>query len=411
MKNYRILLIFMLLVGALLLVPSIGYPSKEGEEIPHPLILSLSWSPDGQKIAFSASLHYDGEPADIYVVDINSKQVINLTNTPNIHEDHPSFSPDGSLIAYERDDGSAPSPCIWLMNADGSEQRQLTHRKSYNPVWSPDGNYLVVGGFFSGDFGDGYDLLLITKEGEEVKLLLAAPEDEFPVAWLGNHIYFQKPDSLPGGGLSYWVLWCYDLSTGQRIRISEPGEYHSPSFSPDDSKIAYSMEDKLWLCNIDGSGKLLLYNEKPYSCAGEPSWSPTGQKIAFIKVDCTQVEDPESQEMYWMGYRENIYLINPNGTGLEQITFFNGFLAKGKKPTVFAKGKGSTISKTVQAKRSVEPKTSGERTKIAKNIPLPPQGSPIREDTPKSSQVPLLAGGLSLSALSYAVWKFLKLLS
>ncbi len=399
MKRYRFL-IASIILGTILLVIVSGYASQEGIDIPYPHIGNLSWAPDGQKIVFSANPHYEGEPYDIYVVDINSKQMVNLTNTPSVHEDNPSWSPDGLWIAYERYDEGAPSPYIWLMNPDGSVQKQLTYREAYNPVWSPDSNYLIVGGFFSGDFGEGYDLLLLSKEGEESRLLLAAPEDEFPIAWIGSYIYFLKRDSLPGGGLSLEVLWRYDLNSGQRLRMSEPGtySYHTLSFSPDGSKIVYTPEKGLWISNVDGSGKLLIYEEELHSGPISPIWSPTGQKIAFIKVECTQVEDEERQETYWQPYRENIYLINPDGTGLEQITFFTGFWAKGEKPTVLAKGKGE---KREEEKQEVQ---------IARSTQSPVE-TPKGEKPSNSSQVPLFAGGLSLSALSYAIWKFLKLLS
>jgi Tol biopolymer transport system component len=64
--------------------------------------------------------------------------------TTNAEYFHPEYSPDGSRIAYERFGPPWPSPPqVWVMNADGSDQRQLTTRGGGWPSWSPDGRRIV----------------------------------------------------------------------------------------------------------------------------------------------------------------------------------------------------------------------------------------------------------------------------
>jgi len=431
-----------------------GTLSDEEELILCSPITNLAWSPDGSKIAFTGYLQGFDHPADIYVVDINTKKVTNLTNTPDISENGPIvWSPDGTYLVYEvvdtqiAESGSAEDiHHLWLMKADGSERRLLNTRPCQNAVWSPDGQFILAMGWFSGPEREGYDPLLMTKDGDEIKLM---EFDGYPLSWSpnGRYILFYDIVNENASGGAAATLLRYDLSTGEILQLTSPGQEDVAiaSFFQNGTKIWYWnwKDDNLWIMNVEGSDKQMidLYGWLPENlalallpCPALPS--PTGQKIAFIAWYC---DSTPSLPPY------NIYLINPDGTGLEQITFFTGIpvsqakaphfplitALKGKvgKPVIaqgmkvkanndeigtrqdLVEGKGSTISKTVQAKRSVEPKTSGERTKIAKNVPLIPQRLPIREDTPKSSQVPLLAGGLSLSALSYAVWKFLKLLS
>lgn len=384
----------------------------EGVQLPYPEITELSWSPNGEKIAFAANLYAEEEPRDIYVVDVNKKQITNLTNTPTVDESHPVWSPDGTLIAYQREDVDG-EPRIWLMNSDGSNQRQLTQRRCHDPVWSPDGCYLVVAGFFSGDTGEDDELLLITKEGEEVQMLIASPEPECPAGWSPNNtfIVFTKPYRDSYGELIYSDLWRYNLNTKELTKLATGPFLGAVSFSPDGSKIVYDNDGTLWVMNIEGSEKACIFDQfqTQHRAAHAPVWSPNGQKVAFVLNTYEQINDGSSEETYWNPGVENIYLINPDGTGLEQITFFTGFLAKGQNPTVFAKRKGSLPSKIAQAKSSVEPK-KGEGTKIARNSPISLQKLPAREDTSKPSQAPLLAGGLSLTALGYAIWKFLKFL-
>ncbi|MCL7959567.1 MAG: DPP IV N-terminal domain-containing protein, partial [marine benthic group bacterium] len=71
-------------------------------------------SPDGLRIAYERD-------TNIFVANSDGTGETRLTNTGD-EERFPAWSPDGAVIAYAR---WAPSPEIWLMNADGSSQRSL----------------------------------------------------------------------------------------------------------------------------------------------------------------------------------------------------------------------------------------------------------------------------------------------
>jgi TolB protein len=99
--------------------------------------VSPSWSPNGQFLAFAWKRNYGpGAPGgqDIYVMDIASKQWVQLTHESGVN-DYPSWSPDGRHIVFEstRDGGTQ----IWTMLADGSQQRKLTSgTHNQQPTWS-----------------------------------------------------------------------------------------------------------------------------------------------------------------------------------------------------------------------------------------------------------------------------------
>src|SRR5205085_1915763 len=90
--------------------------------------VSPSWSPNGQFLAFAWRRNYGpGAPGgqDIYVMDIASKQWVQLTHDSGVN-DFPSWSPDGRHIVFDSTRGGSSQ--IWSMLADGSQQPQLTRR-------------------------------------------------------------------------------------------------------------------------------------------------------------------------------------------------------------------------------------------------------------------------------------------
>jgi TolB protein len=119
------------------------------------------YSPDGTKVLFSRALapfvqddHQGGEvPSDcgLWIGDVATGEVTQLTSNtdpPCDREYSPRFSPDGTQITYWRDpysDGKPTGTSVWVMNADGTDARQLTDpvMQAGNPDWSPDGDWLV----------------------------------------------------------------------------------------------------------------------------------------------------------------------------------------------------------------------------------------------------------------------------
>ena len=92
-----------------------------------------SWSPNGQLIAFQWRLSDTGT-YDIYVIEIATGKIVQLTHDAARNE-HPWWAPGGRHLCFEST--RAGSKQIWMMLADGSNPKQLTHdSENWNPSWS-----------------------------------------------------------------------------------------------------------------------------------------------------------------------------------------------------------------------------------------------------------------------------------
>jgi Tol biopolymer transport system component len=100
------------------------------------------YSPDGSKIVLTAKPA--GSPTrDIYEIASNGSGLIRLTSGQG-NNAYPAFSPDGSKIVFDSDRSGTWQ--VWLMNADGNGQTQLTfdpQPKDQVPDWSPDGSKIA----------------------------------------------------------------------------------------------------------------------------------------------------------------------------------------------------------------------------------------------------------------------------
>ena len=101
------------------------------------------WSPDGNQIVFVHN-------GDIWSIDAEGTNLTQLTNTAEIYEGTPCFSPDGKKIAYTSNEGKdgkvgTEDFNVWIMKADGSEKSKITELRSWDswPVYANDGIYFL----------------------------------------------------------------------------------------------------------------------------------------------------------------------------------------------------------------------------------------------------------------------------
>ncbi len=124
--------------------PGVWIMSSTGEDQQRVVPLARSYDPDWhptEEILLCAGW-YDSTHAGIFEYDLVGESVTVIReNTGGTVAVHPQYSPDGSRIAFCAMD--MPEAEVWVMDADGSNARQLTWEGGSRSSWSPDGTRLV----------------------------------------------------------------------------------------------------------------------------------------------------------------------------------------------------------------------------------------------------------------------------
>ncbi|MBI3622599.1 PD40 domain-containing protein [Candidatus Pacearchaeota archaeon] len=235
---------------------------------------SPSWSPDGTKIAFGAFPSANANQHNIYVMDNDGNNKVQLTNS-EMSEDNPVFSLDGRQIAYGAAwvDGHEQ---LYIMNADGSNQRQITQDTLcyWDLALSPAGNKIA---FYNCRDDNLYSINI---DGSGLKKLTNTSAYERNPSWSpdGSEILFTS--SRDGNAEVYKMK--ADGSNQQDISNSPNTHDESPSWSPDGKFIVYASvpkstapnenETELWIMKADGTGKKRITNNNYFDWG--PKWAP-----------------------------------------------------------------------------------------------------------------------------------------
>jgi Tol biopolymer transport system component len=227
-----------------------------------------SWSPDGSKIAYRHQPGDDEGEAEIYVMNANGSGKRNLTRSPG--QDHsPAWSPDGTKIAFASTRGQEGLlPYIWVMSADGSNPTRVTSISGEYPAWSRDGTRIAfdvntdvepnIGGGAPADF----DVFVVNADGNGLRRLTDAPGEDHGPSWSpdGTTIVFQ---SDRGGGEGFSRLWLMNADGSQQRRLTDQRGFR-PTWLPEGSRILFCANGILTV-KPDGSRVTRL----PLRLAGE----------------------------------------------------------------------------------------------------------------------------------------------
>lgn len=302
--------------------------------------LFLEWTPDGTQILFNYTV--EGRPdinrhfrAAAWAVDSQGTWVRMLVDASHgnapLYGLHADVSPDGARIVY----GSCEFPTesisvepydserkriryeIAVINLDGTGQQRLTENEhiDHYPVWSPDGSRIVfIANPRTPGNESGMELFIMAADGSDVRRVASTLIRE----------------STATEGFYYWrTNWFY---TSRGIEVGDSEEpwlgavaMAPPVWSSDGERLAFLVyagqswpfRQLLYTVRADGSEMTKIaetaHMVEPgqsgtwvYIALGVPSWSPSGEYLAFVGVDEA-------------GETSGVYTVRPDGTDLKQV--------------------------------------------------------------------------------------------
>jgi Tol biopolymer transport system component len=187
----------------------------------------LAWTPDGKIVYTSIA----SGSLDLWIMNADGTSQKQLTSDPP-QDDSPFVSPDGRYIFFNSLRGGLPS--IWRMDRDGSNQKQLTNREDYAMDVSPDGQWIVFG------------------------------------SWRTTRM----------------TLWKVSIDGGEPTQISDMFITNA-SFSPDGKSLACWYQDqspnappRIIILPFEGGAPTKTFDMPPTS-SGHPAWSSDGKSVVI----------------------------------------------------------------------------------------------------------------------------------
>ncbi|PYS35574.1 MAG: hypothetical protein DMF75_03185, partial [Acidobacteria bacterium] len=207
---------------------------------------------------------------------------------------------------------------IYVMNADGSNQRQLTFgmvnpadgfSRTYTsePLWSPDGSRIAFKSEF--DF-HGFNLYLMNADGTRIRKITNSGSVGF-ATWSpdGKRLAFSTTCFNFEGNPCETDIYTVNVDGSNLTKLigSSDAAAYSPAWSSDGTKIAFVRESydapypSIYVMNVDGSGETRLTFTSAAAFDRNPKWSPDGTKIAFIRFN-------------------DLYIMNADGSNQTAVT-------------------------------------------------------------------------------------------
>ena len=275
-----------------------------GLGLPAPAHAQTGPGPSG-RIAYERFVdHVDDEgfpyaDEDIFSSNPDGSDEVNLTQTDRGREMDPSWSPDGTRIAFASNrDGNWD---IYTMAADGTDVQQVTfvtadsdweYVQSFEPTWSPDGTMIGYTGYRA---TESYPDIYVAKVGQTDETFT-----EQAVTDTTDYLSAAQPDWSPDGPsllyTGYWDqyttdVWRIGVDGSGATNLTDPdGSFDGtdlyPSWSADGARVTWVSENDgsgagvdVYVMQADGTGEVAATTDGAEKY--EPDFSPDGTQILY----------------------------------------------------------------------------------------------------------------------------------
>jgi Tol biopolymer transport system component len=245
---------------------------------------------------------------------------------------------DEAVITFISADQPGGQANTYVMTPDGSDIRLLIPGYGGKPLWSPDGNALLI---------ERFGLHILDVQTGQTSVLVGDKNPSHQSSWSpdGTHVAFVSQDT---GNDEIYVV---DMSTGEYINTTDdPGADFTPAWSPDSSQIAFASmrtgSRDIFVMSPDGDDPTALFSG---GFNALPVWSPDGayltwssdQTLLTLEVDTgsiqqltpgdgtyTDVMPIWSPDGKWIAFyrqtpddpRYNLYIMRPDGSDVQKLS-------------------------------------------------------------------------------------------
>ena len=236
------------------------------------------WSLDGTKIAFHAYPEVNRAVSDVWVMDADGQNKLQLTNT-SVREEVPAWTSDGRIVYC----GQSPETLAWgvyRINANGSGLTALINNADEFSCWPAPASHGTKIAVTRWQASTGMQIWTMDVNGNGLRRVTSGDQASGQPDWspTGNDIVFVR--DTPDGHQHVWLV--HSDGTGLRQLTHTADRYESfPNWAPDGSKVLFVGNE------ADGPGVIYSVNPRtgvertvvapdpPVSWSvGYPAWQP-----------------------------------------------------------------------------------------------------------------------------------------
>ena len=264
--------------------------------------------PQNGTIAFVKYASEAKTEEDIYTIKTDGTGLTLLAHEPGIFMEYPAWSPDGTKIAFQSMTGTYRTSTIWIMNADGSDRKQLTQlpRTGLHPAWSPDGKQIAFTGFSTED--EWIHIFVMNADGSNIRQVTSGGTNDGGPTWAPDGtILFGR--STPPNVLG--EVFAVNSDGSGLVQVTKNELLRGFALSPDGKRLAVfrGATFQIVVHPREAPGNEVLLIDAFSDCDDvKLSWSPDGKAIAMA----------ESTLDAWKG-PSVLTIVNADGSGLKKV--------------------------------------------------------------------------------------------